>query len=273
MGWLDRADITLLALMLVNTAVIIWHRIRRYSQATRQTRTFVHEAAVALGEGSFRNVAAIFERNRRSHVATVVTAALTAFGSTPLELTDLEAIDSALRASQRSRKMVSADLKLGLGSLATTASCAPFIGLLGTVFGILNAFGPMGMAKSAAMALIASHLAEALVTAALGLLVAIFATWSHNYFSRRVERLESGMSNAALELATYLRRHPQYRRQFEHSVAGVGRSLFGEPEVARARSWEVPYDRQRALLVWIWFSVFYLALLFARGIYWSYHWQ
>ena len=277
MGWLERADISLLALMLVNTVVILWHRIRRYSQATRQTRTFVREAAVALGEGSSRKVAAISARNSRSHVATVVAAALAAFGATPLELSDLEAIDSALRASQRSRKRVSADLKLGLGSLATTASCAPFIGLLGTVFGILNAFGPIGMAKSAAMAWIELNLAEALVTAAMGLLVAILATWSHNYFSRRMETLERGMSNAALELATYFRRHRQYRHrhrsEFEHSVAGVGRSLFGEPEAALARSWEVPYDRQRALMVWIWFSALYLALLFARGMYWSYRWQ
>ncbi len=273
MGWLDRADISLLALMLVNTVVIIWHRIRRYSQAARQTRTFVREAAVALCEGSLGKVAAISARNSRSHIAPVVAAALTAFGSTPLELTDPEAMDSALRASQRSRKRVSADLKLGLGSLATTASCAPFIGLLGTVFGILNAFGPVGMAKSAAMAWIASNLAEALVTAAMGLLVAIFATWSHNYFCRRVETLESGMSNAALELVTYFRRHPQHRHpyrhpcQFEHSVAGVGSSLFGEPPAAPARTWEVPYDRQRALLVWIWFSALYLALLFVRGMY------
>ena len=275
MGGFDRADITLLALMLANTVVIIWRRTRRYSQATRQTRIFVREAAVALCQGSFRNLAAISARNSRSPVATVVAAALTAFGSTPLELTDLEAIDSALRASQRSRKRVSADLKLGLGSLATTASCAPFIGLLGTVFGILNAFGGVGMAKAAAMALIASNLAEALVTAALGLLVAIFATWSHNYFSSRVETLERGMSNAALELATYFRRHPQYRHgcQFELSVAEVGRSLFGEPQVAPARSWEVPYDRQQALRVWIWFSALYLALLFARGMHWSYRWR
>jgi hypothetical protein len=63
MGWLDRADISLLALMLFNTVVIIWHRIRRYSQATSQTCTFVHEAAVALSEGSFREVAAISRRN------------------------------------------------------------------------------------------------------------------------------------------------------------------------------------------------------------------
>ena len=202
-----------------------------------------------------------------------MTVFLLALCASPTRLNVGEAIDSSLRRSPPSRSRVSADLKLGLGSLATTASCAPFIGLLGTVFGILNAFGPMGMAKSAAMAWIESNLAEALVPAAMGLLVAIIATWSHNYFSRRVETLESGMSNAALELATYFRRHPQYRRQSGHSVAEVGRSLFGEPPVAGARSWEVPYDRQRALMVWIWFSAMYLASLFARGMYGSYRWQ
>jgi biopolymer transport protein ExbB/TolQ len=269
MGWLDRADLSLLALMLANTGVIIWHRIRRYRQATRQTRAFVRETAVARCEGSFQKVAAISARNSRSHVAAVVAATLTAWASTPPELADVEAIDSALRASQRSRRMVSAELRLGLGSLATTASCAPFIGLLGTVFGILNAFGGIAMAKSAVMALIASNLAEALLTAALGLLVAILATWSHSYFCARVETFENGMLNAALELATYLRRHRQCRRQFEHSAAAVGRSLLGQPQAAPAHSWEVPYDHQRALMVWIWFSALSLAWLCARGMDWS----
>jgi biopolymer transport protein ExbB/biopolymer transport protein TolQ len=273
MGWLSRADVTLLALILVNTVVIICHRTYRYSTARGQSRAFVRDSSNALLHGRFDEAISIATRNSQSHVASVVAAALFAFASTPAQFSDTEAIGSAQRASERRRKMLSADLKLGLGSLATTASCAPFIGLLGTVFGILNAFGGSAMAKSALMAMIASNLVEALATTAMGLLVAVLAVWSHTYFRNRVESFESGMSNATLGLVTYLHAHHQYRNPPEHSVVGANGLLLGAPRPPATRSWEVPYDRQRALMIWIWFCTLYLAFLFGRGIYWSYRWQ
>jgi biopolymer transport protein ExbB/TolQ len=273
MGWLERSDVTLLGLMLANTVVIVGHRLRRYDQASSQNLAFIHKETSALRNGDLHNVIALSARNDRSPIATVVASALTAFGSAPPELSDADAIDSAERAAQTSRRTVSADLRLGLGSLATTAACAPFIGLLGTIFGILNAFGPTAMSKWAMLAMIASNLAEALVTAALGLCVAIFAGWGHDYFRGRVETLESGMSNAVLEHTAYLRRNPQYRHQFEDSAVATAGPLFGETRAARAYPWEIPYDRQRALMLWIGCSAFYLAFLFARGTYLSYRWQ
>jgi len=273
MGWLGRSDIALLALMLVNTAVIVGHRLRRYGKASRQSRAFVHEAGSPLRNGRLQDVIILSTRKDHSHVATVVAAALTAFRSAPQQLTDSEAIDFAERAAQRSRRLVSADLKLGLGSLATTARCAPFIGLLGTVFGILNAFGAVGMAKWAVLAMIASNLAGALVTAALGLCVAIFAGWSYHYFRSRLETFDRGMSNAVLELITYLHLHCQCRGEFSHPDVEAASSLFSEPQAARTRLWEVPYDRQRALMLWISSAALYLAFFLARGMYWSYRWQ
>jgi biopolymer transport protein ExbB len=273
MGWLERSDIALLGLMLANTVVIVGHRLRRYDQARGQNRAFVHEATSALRNGDFQNVIALSARNHRSPIATVVASALTAIRSAPPELNDADAIDSAERAAQSGRRTVSADLRLGLGSLATTASCAPFVGLLGTVFGILNAFGAVGMAKWAVLAMIASNLAGALVTAALGVWVAIFAGWGHVYFRGRLETLERGMSNAVLELTAYLRLNPQYRRHCQDSTVATVGPLFGETGASRACPWEIPYDRQRALMLWIGCSAFYLVFLLARGMYWSHHRQ
>jgi biopolymer transport protein ExbB/TolQ len=141
MGWLSRVDVGLLALMLGNTIVIICHRFYGHSAARRQSCTFVRDAAAALRDGKFDNVISVAARNSRSHVGTVIAVGLTAFASAPPEFTDIEAIDVAQRAFQRSRKMFAADLKLGIGTLSSIASSAPFIGLLGTVFGMMNAFG------------------------------------------------------------------------------------------------------------------------------------
>jgi biopolymer transport protein ExbB/TolQ len=273
MDWFGHAAVSLLALMLANTAVIVVGRLYRYSAARRQSRAFVRDAAAALRDGRFDEVVAIAARNTRSHVAAGVAAGLAAFASAPSEFTDAEAIDGAERAFQRSRKRLAADLKHGLGTLTTIASSAPFIGLLGTVFGIMNSFRGTAMEASAGRAAVASDLSTALATAAMGLLVAIPAVWCRNYLLRRMEVFESEMSNAALEAVTYLNAHPQWRNQPELSSAEATSLVFITPRPSAARSWEVPFDHQRALLLAMWGCALYVAFIFAEGAYWSYNWQ
>jgi biopolymer transport protein ExbB/TolQ len=79
-------------------------------------------------------------RKRHSPIAALVVAGLIAFASAPQKLAIEEAMGIAERALQRTRSLLTAELKLGLGTLSSIASSAPFIGLLGTVFGILGAF-------------------------------------------------------------------------------------------------------------------------------------
>lgn len=273
MGLLSRGDVALLALMLVNTLVIICHRFSRQSAARWQSRRFVRDAAAALRDGRLDQVISIAARNRQSHVAAVVAAGLTAFSSAPPQLTDTEAVEAAARAFQRRRKILAADLKLGTGTLSTIASSAPFIGLLGTVFGIMNTFVGTTGSKSAALAFVTTSLAEALVTAALGLAVAIPATWSRNYLCNRVAVLESEMSNAALEAITYLQAHRHFRQQSEHSATGTSTLVFRLTQNPTARSWEVRYDHQRTLLLALWSCMFYIAFTLAQGMYLSYIWE
>ncbi len=85
------------------------------------------------------------------------------------------------------------DLGKGLGFLATTASTAPFIGLFGTVWGIMRAFHEIGLKGSASLATVAPGIAEALVNTALGLMVAIPASLAYNYFLLKKERLSKEM--------------------------------------------------------------------------------
>jgi len=133
MAWLGQADIILLALMLVNTVVIVCHRLWLYGIGRKQSRAFVSDAAAALRDGRFDEVMTIAGRNNQSHLASVVAAGLTAFVSAPKQYTDMEAINAAERAFRRHHNMLSAHLRVGLGSLATIASSAPLIGLVGAV--------------------------------------------------------------------------------------------------------------------------------------------
>ena len=101
--------------------------------------------------------------------------------------------------------IVLADFKRGLGVLATVGSTAPFVGLLGTTMGIVTAFTAMSSgAMSGGLAGIAGGISEALITTALGLLVAIPAVWFYNYFTTKVENLTVEMTYSSKELIDYL---------------------------------------------------------------------
>jgi biopolymer transport protein ExbB/TolQ len=273
MGWLSRGDLLLLGLMLANTIAIICYRAYCHRAARMQSRAFVRDSAATLRDGRLDEVISIAMRNRRSHVAAVVAAGLAAFCAAPPHFTDAEAIDASQRAFRRKRKVFAADLKLGIGTPSTIASSAPFIGLFGTVLRISDAFVGIGASKSAAMAFIALSLAEALVTAAMGIAVAIPAVWCRNYLLDRVEAMESEMSNATLEAVTYLHAHCDFRRRPERFVAGTTDLIFRVSPDWAARSWEIRYDRQRPLLLAMWGCMFYIAFILAQGMYPSYLWE
>ena len=92
----------------------------------------------------------------------------------------------------------------GLAFLATVGSTAPFVGLLGTVFGIINAFAAMGMAASTGLAAITVGIAEALIATGFGLLVAIPAVWAFNFFQTKIDNLIAEMTYSAKEMIDYL---------------------------------------------------------------------
>src|SRR5213076_2811324 len=99
--------------------------------------------------------------------------------------------------------VTTADMKKGLSGLATIGTTAPFIGLFGTVIGIINAFRGMAMTGSGGIASVSAGIAEALVTTALGLFVAIPAVWVYNYFMNRIERFTVEMANSGSEMTVY----------------------------------------------------------------------
>jgi len=117
-----------------------------------------------------------------------------------------EAYDRTLRRGVLS---TGTTLRRGLGLLATVGSTAPFVGLVGTVAGIINAFEQLSNSQQAGVGMVSSGIAEALVTTALGIAVAIPAVWLFNYLTQRIATLLADLECRAQETAVAaLRRDP-----------------------------------------------------------------
>ncbi len=178
----------------------------RYAVARNQSRAFVLQVTPVLEEGKLDEAISIAVRNRKSPVASMVASGLEEFQSAPSHASNTELIDAAERGLDRSVATIHAELKRGLSGLATIGSTAPFVGLFGTVVGIMNAFRASAPAKAAGIQSVASGISEALVTTALGLLVAVPAVWCYNYFTTKVENFDVEMENSSMELVSYLAR-------------------------------------------------------------------
>jgi biopolymer transport protein ExbB/TolQ len=117
-----------------------------------------------------------------------------------------EVLQFSERASLRAATVVHAEMKRGLGSLATIASTAPWIGILGTLWGIVNSFPGLGTSKAHGLGIVTQRLSESLVPTALALVVALAALWCYKYLLAEVEAFDSEMESASLQLVTQLER-------------------------------------------------------------------
>lgn len=204
MGWLARGVVFILFIMSIWSLAVMIDRWLYFAAARKQSREFAPRVAGALREGKLDEAVKVADRNKKSHLAEVVTAGLQEFrnygGSGNVTV---EQIESSKRALERAEAIVHAKLKRGLGGLATIGSTAPFVGLFGTVAGILKAFQEIATMKTPGIGAVASGISEALVTTAFGLLVAVPAVWMFNYFTNKVEAFDVEMDNSSSELIDY----------------------------------------------------------------------
>jgi biopolymer transport protein ExbB/TolQ len=198
--------VVILLLMSLISLCLVADRGLRYRAARHQSLAFVLRVAPALDDGKLDEAISIAERNKKSPIASVVATALAEFQSAPSHASHAEMLDAAKRGLERSVATIHAELKHGLSGLATIGSTAPFVGLFGTVVGIMNAFRASAPARGAGLTSVASGISEALVTTALGLLVAVPAVWCYNYFTSKVEGFGVEMENSSMELVSYLAR-------------------------------------------------------------------
>jgi biopolymer transport protein ExbB/biopolymer transport protein TolQ len=175
-----------------------------FQAARKQSRIFAPAVAGALKDGKIEEAISIAEQNKRSHLAKVVTAGLQEFQAHQVS-TEIpgETIEASKRALERAAAIVHAELKRGVSGLATIGSTGPFVGLFGTVLGIIHAFQGIAAQKSPGIGAVSAGIAEALWTTAIGLFVAVPAVWVYNYFTGKIEAFDVEMDNSSSELIDY----------------------------------------------------------------------
>jgi biopolymer transport protein ExbB/biopolymer transport protein TolQ len=210
MGVLAKIVVIILFLMSGWSIGIMIDRWLAFSAARSQSRSFAPAVAGALKEGKIEEAIKVADRNKKSHLARVVVAGLQEFKAQGDSTED--ELEASRRALERAESIVHAELKRGLSGLATIGSTAPFVGLFGTVVGILNAFKGISGAHATGLAAVAGGISEALVTTAIGQFVAIPAVWMFNYFTSRVEIFDVEMENSSNELIDYFLKRRGTRR-------------------------------------------------------------
>jgi len=183
-------------------------RYYTFSQARKQSKLYAPQVAKHLKEGRLKDAIVVSQSKQfqYSHLAKVVLAGLQEYqfqqeSGGSIDRGDM--VDTVRRAIQRATALTANDLKKGIPSLATIGATAPFLGLLGTTIGVINAFHGISTSGSGGLGAISGGISEALVKTALGLFVAIPAVWMYNYFAGRLEYLNVEMANSSSELVDY----------------------------------------------------------------------
>jgi biopolymer transport protein ExbB/TolQ len=204
MQWPARSIAIILLGMSAWSMGVMLDRWLAFRAARRQSRQFAPIVAGALREGKIEEAIRVAERNKKSHLAKVVNAGLLEFRMhEQSEEIAGDKIEASRRALERASAIVHAELERGLSGLATIGSTAPFVGLLGTVIGIIDAFQEIQGTQTTGLSAVAGGISEALVTTALGLTVAIPAVMMFNYFTTKIKAFDVEMDNSSSELVDY----------------------------------------------------------------------
>jgi len=208
MGWIAKGVAIILLVMSMWSIGVFVERFYTFMQARNQSKVYAPQVAKHLKDGRLKEAIAVSTNKsyRYSHLAKVVLAGLQEYQfqqESAGGLSREELLDTVRRSIQRATALTANDLKKGVSALATVGATAPFVGLLGTVIGVINAFTGIAATGSGGIGAVSAGIAEALVETALGLVVAIPAVWFYNYLTGRIEYFQVEMDNSSSELVDY----------------------------------------------------------------------
>jgi biopolymer transport protein ExbB/biopolymer transport protein TolQ len=208
MGFFAKAIAYVLFIMSFISFGVAIERFYTFLQARKQSKLYAPQVAKHLKDGRLKEAVALSQKKeyKYSHLAKVVLAGLNEYQfqqESGSSLNREDVVDTVRRAIQRASALTASDLKRGVASLATIGATAPFVGLLGTVVGIITAFQGIAATGSGGIGAVSAGIAEALVETALGLIVAIPAVWFYNYLTGRIEYFNVEMDNSSSELVDY----------------------------------------------------------------------
>ena len=204
-GLFARFIIISLGFMSISSLVVMAERIIVFRKTRKDSRNFAAKMGAILAKGDLQQAANTNMGKDVGHLGRVIGSGLTAYRISPSNKE--VAVESVARALERQAQREVQSLKRGLGVLATVGSTAPFVGLLGTTMGIVNAFQQMATAGSGGLGTISAGISEALITTAFGLLVAIPAVMAYNFLSGWVDSRSVDISESSNEFLDVVARH------------------------------------------------------------------
>jgi len=204
--WAIAGILTLMSVLSVGVAI---NRLIYFMRARKQSIDF---AGAISGAMKKQDVAAVLKQTgdeifKFSYLARIVNSGLTDAQDVKAKAGGLDDLSTVESAMERAVGQEGEGLRKWLTILATTASTAPFVGLLGTVIGIINSFKGMEANESAGIAAVAGGIAEALYMTGYGLLVAIPAVWLYNWANANIEGFEVEMANSASEMLDWVKKN------------------------------------------------------------------
>ena len=231
MGYFAKGIVYTLMIMSVWSLSIMVQKWWYLRSAQAQTRKFAPEFSQFLEEDNLNEAINLAEGYKKSHVAKVLGGALAEIKPLIQDgSVTVSDINSAERAVEREMLMQIVLMKRGLAMLATTGATAPFVGLLGTTMGVVNAFQGMAAGGGGGISSIAAGISEALITTAFGLLVAIPAVWAFNYFQTKIDNITAEMTYSSKEMIDYLIKgvsgefgRSRFTREFNTAAQAAGK--------------------------------------------------
>ena len=236
MNNLVRSVVLVLTVEALACITVVIDRMIMLWVSRRRSRHFAREAGRVLASGEYSQALGIAKNHEGSHLASFIETGVSVFlDKREAGLGRERAAVFANRALERKGENLSESLNRGMNVLASTGSTAPFIGLLGTVLGILNAFHSMAQGGSGGIATIGASIGEALVVTGYGLMVAIPAVLIFNFLSARIAKYEAGLANAGSELVDQLEAGGGFESR-QTSSSGEEEAPMSEPSSARVAS-------------------------------------
>jgi biopolymer transport protein ExbB/TolQ len=205
MGLPVRMVVILLTIQATACVAVVIDRLVLLNLSASRARGFAGQVQQALSTGDYSRVLSLMSSVKSNHLANYLELGLRTF------MTRRQAGDDAPRAAELARRAlerkgdaISRDMNRGMNVMASTGSTAPFVGLLGTVLGIINAFKLIGDSGSGGIGTIGVAIGEAIVVTGYGLVVAIPTVLFFNWLSTKIANYEAGLINAGAELVDQL---------------------------------------------------------------------
>lgn len=198
MGWPSRVIFFVLVAMMFWCIYVGFERMILFLRARGQSQALAEAIAKPLGNKDIDAALKLTADTsfQASYLAVLLKAGLTEFKARP----DKHGVEAVERALERVMLQEGASLRKGFNVLATTGSTAPFVGLVGTILGIINSFAKMGEAGGGDLSAVSGGIAEALVSTAIGIIVAIVGVWIYNYFNAVVDDITKDMTTSVQEI-------------------------------------------------------------------------